>query len=101
MLRSPIPIHPHLATSNNIPTIVNDQTFNVEIYPNPAQSVLNFSSDYEYGKLSVLILNAQGQEVKKFAFSGSRTIDVSELPSGIYFVKVLGGTMITKKIVIR
>ena len=86
---------------NNIPTIVNDQTFNVEIYPNPAQSVLNFSSDYEYGKLSVLILNAQGQEVKKFAFSGSRTIDVSELPSGIYFVKILGGTMITKKIVIR
>jgi hypothetical protein len=26
--------------------------------------------------------------MKKFAFSGSRTIDVSDFPSGIYFVKV-------------
>lgn len=93
--------------SNNVnvltdaPAIIDNSTFNVDIYPNPAQHNLNFSSDYENGKLSVLILNAQGQEVKKFAFSGSRTIDVSELPSGVYFVRILGGTMITKKIVIK
>ena len=74
--------------------------FNVNIFPNPASSNLNFSSDYQNGKLSVLILNAQGQEMKKFAFSGSRTIDVSDFPSGVYFVKVLGGTMKTQKIVI-
>jgi hypothetical protein len=74
--------------------------YNVNIFPNPASSSLNFSSDYQNGKLSVLILNAQGQEVKKFAFSGSRTIDVSDFPSGVYFVKVLGNTMKTHKIVI-
>ena len=75
--------------------------FNVNIFPNPASSNLNFSSDYQNGKLSVLILNAQGQEVKKFAFSGSRTIDVSDLSSGVYFVKVLGNTMKTEKIIIK
>jgi Tol biopolymer transport system component len=81
--------------------VVEKETFNVDIFPNPAKSTLNFSSDYENGKLSVYIMNVQGQEVKRFTFSGSRSIDVSDLSSGIYFVKILGGTMQTKKIVIK
>jgi hypothetical protein len=81
--------------------ISEKETFNVDIYPNPASSTLNFSSDYERGKLSVLIMNAQGQEVRRFTFDGSRSIDVSDLASGVYFVKILGNTMQTKKIVIR
>ncbi len=84
-----------------VPTVVEKETFNVDIFPNPAKSTLNFSSDYENGKLSVYIMNVQGQEVKRFTFSGSRSIDVSDLSSGIYFVKILGGTMQTKKIVIK
>lgn len=75
--------------------------YDVNIFPNPANTTLNFSSDYENGKLSVLIINAQGQEVRRFAFEGSRSIDVSDLTSGIYFVKILGGTMQTKKIIIK
>ena len=81
--------------------ITEKETFNVDIYPNPASSTLNFSSDYERGKLSILIMNAQGQEVRRFTFDGSRSIDVSDLASGVYFVKILGNTMQTKKIVIR
>ena len=81
--------------------ITEKETFNVDIYPNPASSTLNFSSDYERGKLSVLIMNAQGQEVRRFTFDGRRSIDVSDLASGVYFVKILGNTMQTKKIVIR
>ena len=84
-----------------VPTITEKETFNVDIFPNPASSTLNFSSDYERGKLSVLIMNAQGQEVRRFTFDGSRSIDVSDLASGVYFVKILGNTMQTKKIVIR
>lgn len=81
--------------------ITEKETFNVDIFPNPASSTLNFSSDYERGKLSVLIMNAQGQEVRRFTFDGSRSIDVSDLASGVYFVKILGNTMQTKKIVIK
>lgn len=85
----------------DVPTLVENEKFNVDIFPNPAKSTLNFSSDYEHGKLSVLILNMQGQEVRRFTFAGSRSIDVSDLSSGVYFVKILGGTMQTKKIVIK
>ena len=81
--------------------ITEKETFNVDIFPNPASSTLNFSSDYERGKLSVLIMNAHGQEERRFTFDGSRSIDVSDLASGVYFVKILGNTMQTKKIVIR
>lgn len=98
-----------ISCSNNVDILDGGQVdlqenlydYNVNIFPNPASSTLNFSSDYENGKLSVLILNAQGQEVRKFAFSGSRSINISDLPSGIYFVKVLGKTMQTQKIVIE
>ena len=96
-----------ISLSNNVeiltdvPAIVEKEPFNVNIFPNPAKSTLNFSSDYEYGKLSVLIINAQGQEVRRFTFDGSRSIDVSDLASGVYFVKILGNTLQTKKIVIK
>ena len=75
--------------------------YNVDIFPNPASTSLRFTTDYEQGKLSVLIINSKGQEVRKFAFSGSRTIDVSDLSSGVYFVKILGNTMETRKLVIK
>ena len=85
----------------NVALDENIVNHNVNIFPNPATSTLNFSSDYENGKLSVLILNTQGQEVRKFAFSGSRTIDVSDLSSGVYIVKILGRTMTTEKLIIK
>ena len=75
--------------------------YNVDFYPNPAQTTLNFTSDYEQGRLSVMILNANGQEVKKFSFNGSKTIDVSDLTSGVYIVKILGNTLETRKLVIK
>ena len=71
------------------------------MYPNPAQTTLNFTSDYEQGRLSVMILNANGQEMKSFTFSGSKTIDVSDLTSGVYIVKILGNTLETRKLVIK
>jgi len=93
--------------SNNI-TVLSDvnetvepEAFNVDIYPNPAESQLNLSTDYEHGSLSVMILNAQGQVMANFAFSGSKTIDVSNWAPCVYFVQTLGGTMKTTKVVIR
>ena len=32
---------------------------------------------------------------------GSTTVDVSDLPSGIYFVHVIGGKVVTRKVVIQ
>jgi len=85
---------------SDVNEIATPEAFNVNIYPNPANNQLNFSSDYTHGNLSVLIVNAQGQEMARFAFSGNRSIDVSRWNAGVYFVKILGGTEKTMKVVI-
>ena len=74
-------------------------SFDVTLVPNPVHDQLTLTTDYDKGAVSVLILNMQGQEVMHFTFTGKRTIEVSTLPSGIYFVKMLGSSAITKKFI--
>jgi hypothetical protein len=78
-----------------------EQPFEAQLYPNPAVNQLTISTDYEKGAVSVLVLNMQGQEVMYFTVEGKRTIDISSLSPGIYVVKMLGGGMITKKLIIK
>ncbi|MCR5013268.1 MAG: T9SS type A sorting domain-containing protein [Bacteroidales bacterium] len=76
-------------------------SYAVSIYPNPASRQLNFKTDYEKGAVHVLMLNMQGQEVMHFTVEGQRSIDVSHLPAGVYFVKMLAGEVTTQKVVIN
>ena len=80
---------------------VDADPFNVTITPNPVKGQMTITTDYEYGRTSVHILNAQGVEVRGFSMNGTATIDVSELPSGIYFVNVIGGKVVTKKVIVE
>lgn len=79
----------------------NEEPFNVSILPNPAKNTMTIATDYELGRVSVHILNAQGIEVRGFNLEGTKTIDVSDLPSGIYFVNLIGGKVVTRKVVIE
>ena len=48
-----------------------------------------------------MVLNMQGQIVSTFTMEGQRTLDVSRWPSGVYTVQMLGGSVVTKKILIN
>lgn len=80
---------------------LNEDPFSVEITPNPVKGSMNISTDYDLGKVCVHIISATGQEVRNFVMRQNATIDVSDLPSGIYFVNLIGGKVVTKKIVIE
>ena len=80
---------------------VDAEPFKVDIMPNPAKDNLTIATDYEHGMVCVHILNAYGVEVRGFVMEGSKTIDVSDLPAGIYFVNIIGGKMVTRKVVIE
>ena len=80
---------------------VDADNFQVTITPNPARGQMTITTDYEKGKTTVRIINAQGVQVRQFSMKGSATIDVSDLPSGIYFVHVIGGKVMTKKVMIQ
>ena len=61
----------------------------VMVYPNPANDVLNISlGDMQ---AEVLIYNSLGQEVRHInAMSGDVQINIEDLNSGVYFVKING-----------
>lgn len=98
-----------VSRSNNESTLVDikeypdieKDPFTVTVMPNPVKGQMTIATDYELGKLSVHILNAQGIEVRGFVMDKTATIDVSDLPSGLYLVNVIGGKLITKKVVIQ
>lgn len=98
-----------VSQSNNSGTLVGvheyvdveKEPFTVNITPNPVQRQMTIHTDYEKGKLCVHILNAYGVEVRGFVMDSQATIDVSDLSPGVYFVTVIGGKVVTKKIVIQ
>lgn len=86
----------------DVPTIIShEDPFTVSLMPNPASNTLTIATNYEKGKVCVHILNIHGQEVLNLVVDGQRTIDVSDLPSGMYFVNVIGGQVVTKKLMIK
>ena len=78
-----------------------EEAFAAMIYPNPARHQMTITTNYEQGKLCVHILNAQGVEVRSFVMDKYATIDVSDLPAGLYFVNIIGGKVITKKVFVE
>ena len=76
---------------------VDKDPFQVSITPNPAKDVLTINSDYDKGFLSVKIFNAQGVMVRNFSMKGTTTVNVSDLPAGVYVVYVIGGKVVTKR----
>ena len=89
-------------TMTNVSTLIDHKDpFEVGLFPNPANDVLRLTTDYDKGKVCVHIVNMQGQEVRNFVFEGSTTIDISDFASGMYFVNVIGGQLVTKKLVVK
>ena len=79
--------------------ILDKEPFQVTLSPNPVKDQLTITTDYDKGRVGIHIVNAQGQIVKNFNMEGTATIDMNDLPAGIYMVQLLGGKMITRKIV--
>ncbi len=62
----------------------------IKVFPNPAQNTLTISSLTEE-KLSVIIYDIRGtQIISTFTKGKSLSMDISEIPSGVYFIKVFG-----------
>lgn len=77
------------------------QLTKVEVYPNPAESMVTVSSEYID---EVRLINSLGQVLGIYNVKGSRVdLYVAELPSGIYMLQVTGadGTLTTHKLIRR
>ena len=78
-----------------------EAAFMAEIYPNPAKGQVTINTDYDKGAVSVMVLNMQGQIMAIFTVEGQCTIDVSRWPAGVYTLQMLGGCLVTRKLVVE
>ncbi len=81
-------IEAYLAICEGVPTIAN--TNEISIFPNPAATMLTIQSSKD-AIIDIVITDLTGQLVssKRYISGGLQVdVDVSTLPSGIYFVKV-------------
>lgn len=86
-------VFPPATIITDVKEVVEKQ--NVMVYPNPANDVLNIDLGDEVSDVD--IFNSLGQMVRRYEnISGEMQINVEDLKSGMYFVKI--GTEITKVI---
>ncbi len=88
------------------PNSINDITNEIDftIYPNPAKSKLNLEFNNVYAGLKeVSFYDILGHKLKTLnVYENSISIDISELTSGYYIVKVISkGKIETKKLIIK
>ena len=71
------------------------------IYPNPSAGIFLLIMDHEYsGRLELEVFNAAGALVKREIRSWSgpeATIDLSEVPEGLYYLNIKGDSFITTR----
>jgi hypothetical protein len=78
--------------------IEEDALASTKIYPNPARDILNVDLPEGLGTTEVYIFNTSGTLVNKATFmSGNNTIDVANLPSGMYILQ-LSSDVATKQV---
>jgi hypothetical protein len=75
--------------------VASNISFNV--YPNPAKESVTIDLP---GKFDVKVINSIGQVLSSKTIDGSGSIDISDLNSGIYFVKVSNETQVGVKQII-
>ena len=82
----------------NVESVVDDNEF--AVYPNPANDVININGEEIQ---SVEIYNSIGMRVVSRDVNASESINIADLTSGIYFVRILDkkGNLSTTKIVKR
>ena len=92
--------------------LVADSSLNVEdnfinslkLYPNPTSETINLKFNNLIEKISITIFNVLGQDLTNFERpleNGATSIDISELISGIYFIKIDSGEYSTIKKVVK
>ncbi len=63
-----------------------------EIYPNPAQNIIQLNLIYIENEINVTLINTRGQKISEQIISGNAaTIDVSMLTPGLYFLRIGSG----------
>lgn len=88
-------------------SLSNQDEISIEIFPNPSHGIFNLSLNYWPENMKIDLLDVTGQSISHFEPGNkpdgtSMEINLSRLPEGVYFLKLVDQKFVkTKKIVIR
>lgn len=71
-------------------TLVNSQdihTPTTRIFPNPVEDTLTITTSYSTSIVSYKIINQHGQVMQSGKLVGEKTLRISALPAGVYFIR--------------
>ena len=92
--------------NNNNTDLIEDNSFEFSLFPNPASKELNIKPGANYNeKVSIFIINEIGEEVEKIEvnnFNKNIKLNVKDFSSGLYLIKIKSQNETqTKSIVIK
>jgi hypothetical protein len=77
------------AIYNSMPTGINNiKNFNIKIYPNPTNNIINIEGLTKNENNTIQIFDVQGKLVITKTITEKGTIDLSELNKGVYVIKI-------------
>jgi len=81
---------------------IEEQKQKIQIYPNPTSGTITITLPTKYPS-TLHIFNALGEMVKKIAINQSITLNVADLPSGLYVCSWQdeNGTIVSEKLVVQ
>jgi hypothetical protein len=89
----------------NTPDIGFEQPEGVilNVYPNPASSMLMIQTNADLSNATMNLFNVQGQLVRTISLNGNNVIDISTIDNGMYFYQVIDGNKLLHqdKIVVK
>ena len=100
-------LHPKLViTYTVVSSVSKSQTpsFEFNLFPNPASSLVSINlNKYQQEKVFLQVINATGQVVdQKTDLQSTFSLDVSNYPKGLYFVKLYSDRFVsTKKMIVQ
>ena len=85
-------------TPKVVPSILNNYSIAVhKIYPNPARNKLHIEfNEPLLNPAEINLFNLTGKQVLSSIISGNSTIDISNLPSGVYVYSINSGDVISR-----
>ncbi|MDF2454755.1 MAG: hypothetical protein K0R51_748 [Cytophagaceae bacterium] len=75
-------------TEQKAPTLSLDETNDFEVFPNPAETIMNINSLQDLTGAEITIIDASGNNVLNISQMNSNSLDVSLLKDGIYTITV-------------
>jgi len=68
----------------------NEKGIAINVYPNPAYEVVNYAYKDDIQNQEVFLINQSGKIVLRQIARQSGSIDVSQLPQGLYYIRMSG-----------